>query len=78
MVLATLGVTLLNPHVYLDTLVMLGLIGSQQASPPAFVAGAAMASLVWFSVWWWGWPSGWRHACATRAGGAASTSAWRW
>ncbi len=47
-VLATLGVTLLNPHVYLDTLVMLGLIGSQQASPPAFVAGAAMASLVWF------------------------------
>ncbi|WP_232825120.1 LysE family transporter [Salinicola sp. RZ23] len=47
-VLATLGVTLLNPHVYLDTLVMLGLIGSQQASPPAFVAGAALASLIWF------------------------------
>lgn len=47
-VAAALGVTLLNPHVYLDTVVMLGVIGSQQSSPPGFVVGAALASLLWF------------------------------
>lgn len=47
-VIATLGVTLLNPHVYLDTVVMLGIIGGQQASPAGFVAGASLASLIWF------------------------------
>lgn len=46
--LATLGVTLLNPHVYLDTVVMLGLIGGQQTSPAGFVAGASLASVLWF------------------------------
>jgi L-lysine exporter family protein LysE/ArgO len=44
------GFTLLNPHVYLDTLLM-GSIGAQQ--PPqgriGFVAGAATASALWFS-----------------------------
>ena len=46
----TLGVTLLNPHVYLDTLMLLGSLGSQFAEPlrPAFAAGAMLASLVWF------------------------------
>ncbi|WP_110709994.1 LysE/ArgO family amino acid transporter [Salinicola sp. CR57] len=47
-ILATLAVTLLNPHVYLDTVVMLGIIGGQQPSPAGFVAGASLASLVWF------------------------------
>ncbi|GHB27140.1 LysE/ArgO family amino acid transporter [Salinicola rhizosphaerae] len=47
-VAATLAVTLLNPHVYLDTVVMLGILGSQQASPVAFVLGAALASIGWF------------------------------
>ncbi|MGM8932305.1 LysE/ArgO family amino acid transporter [Salinicola halophyticus] len=47
-VAATLGVTLLNPHVYLDTVVMLGIIGGQQASPTGFVVGASLASLLWF------------------------------
>ncbi|MDV6317401.1 LysE/ArgO family amino acid transporter [Chromohalobacter sp. HP20-39] len=46
--MATLAVTLLNPHVYLDTVIMLGAIGAQQAVPEAFVAGAAMASVGWF------------------------------
>ena len=46
--LTTLGVTLLNPHVYLDTLVLVGSIGAQQAVPVAFVAGAVCASLAWF------------------------------
>ncbi len=42
--------TLLNPHVYLDTVLLVGSIGAQQ--PPAlrgwFVAGASLASLGWF------------------------------
>lgn len=46
----TLGVTLLNPHVYLDTLMLLGSVGSQVTDSlrPAFAAGAMLASLVWF------------------------------
>ena len=46
----TLGVTLLNPHVYLDTLMLLGSLGSQvsESLRPAFTAGAMLASLVWF------------------------------
>lgn len=46
----TLGVTLLNPHVYLDTLMLLGSLGSQviELLRPAFAAGAMLASLVWF------------------------------
>lgn len=47
-ILAALGVTLLNPHVYLDTVVMLGVIGGQQPSPVGFVLGASVASLAWF------------------------------
>jgi len=41
---------LLNPHVYLDTLMLLGSFGSQFAEDlrPAFAAGAMLASLVWF------------------------------
>ncbi|WP_110655763.1 LysE/ArgO family amino acid transporter [Salinicola halimionae] len=46
--IAALGVTLLNPHVYLDTVVMLGIIGGQQSSPAGFVMGASLASLLWF------------------------------
>nr|CAA61655.1 YggA homolog [Aeromonas hydrophila] len=46
----TLGVTLLNPHVYLDTLMLLGSFGSQFAEElrSAFAAVAMLASLVWF------------------------------
>ncbi|MCF7743818.1 L-lysine exporter [Aeromonas veronii] len=46
----TLGATLLNPHVYLDTLMLLGSLGSQvsESLRPAFAAGAMLASLVWF------------------------------
>ncbi|MFT3819762.1 MAG: LysE family transporter [Rubrivivax sp.] len=44
--------TLLNPHVYLDTLLLVGSIGAQQ--PPAlrgwFAAGASAASLGWFGL----------------------------
>lgn len=44
--------TLLNPHVYLDTVLLVGSIGAQQPSHVRawFVAGACTASLFWFSL----------------------------
>lgn len=47
--LMTLAVTLLNPHVYIDTVVLVGSIGAQQATPGAFALGAISASIIWFS-----------------------------
>ncbi|WP_252177297.1 LysE/ArgO family amino acid transporter [Endozoicomonas sp. 4G] len=48
-VLSTLAVTLLNPHVYLDTVILLGSIGAQYGDQRGyFVLGAVTASLVWF------------------------------
>lgn len=49
-VLTTLAVTLLNPHVYIDTILLLGSIASQFQDPGhlVFGAGAVMASFVWF------------------------------
>lgn len=50
-VVATLfAVTWLNPHVYLDTFVVLGSVGGQLDSPlrPWFTAGALSASFIWF------------------------------
>ncbi len=46
--LAALAVTLLNPHVYLDTVVLIGTLGSQQPEPGAYTLGAASASTLWF------------------------------
>jgi L-lysine exporter family protein LysE/ArgO len=42
--------TLLNPHVYLDTVMLVGTIGAQQPSALRgwFIAGASSASLSWF------------------------------
>ena len=44
--------TLLNPHVYLDTVLLVGSIGAQQAAPLQawFIAGAGSASALWFST----------------------------
>jgi L-lysine exporter family protein LysE/ArgO len=44
--------TLLNPHVYLDTVLLVGSMGAQQPAPMRgwFVAGAAAASITWFSL----------------------------
>lgn len=44
--------TLLNPHVYLDTVLLVGSIGGQQpaALQPWFVAGASFASFTWFGL----------------------------
>lgn len=49
-VLACLAITYLNPHVYLDTMVLMGSIGNAQGDPAKwwFAAGGALASIVWF------------------------------
>ncbi len=47
-VMTTIAVTLLNPHVYLDTVLLIGSLGAQQTSPFSYVLGAATASLLWF------------------------------
>lgn len=52
-VLVTLAaVTLLNPHVYLDTVVLLGSISARYPLDQRiwFVAGAMLSSVTWFSV----------------------------
>lgn len=51
-VLQTLALTWLNPHVYLDTVVLLGSIAQTHGDTGRwwFGAGAATGSLVWFSA----------------------------
>lgn len=55
--------TLLNPHVYLDTVLLVGSMGAQQPAPLQgwFVAGAAVASATWFSLLGFGarWMAPW-------------------
>ena len=45
-----LALSLLNPHVYLDTVILLGSIGAQFPSPERlfFALGAMLASFIWF------------------------------
>ena len=63
--------TLLNPHVYLDTVMLVGAVGAQQTVPvrPAFLLGAIAASVLWFCAlgfaarWltpWFARPAAWR------------------
>jgi len=63
--------TLLNPHVYLDTVLLVGSIGAQQPATLRlwFVIGASVASLFWFGLlgfgarWlapWFARPGAWR------------------
>ena len=48
--LAVLGLTFLNPHVYLDTILLVGTIGASfGADRWWFALGAAIASVAWFS-----------------------------
>jgi L-lysine exporter family protein LysE/ArgO len=49
-VLSVLGFTFLNPHVYLDTVILLGSIGNQFVQDKWwFALGGAVASILWFS-----------------------------
>ncbi len=47
----TLALTLLNPHVYLDTMVLLGSIANQHGPDDRwwFAGGAVIASITWFT-----------------------------
>jgi L-lysine exporter family protein LysE/ArgO len=49
---ACFGFTFLNPHVYLDTVVLLGAIANQRPDPArwAFGAGAMSGSFLWFGA----------------------------
>ena len=83
--------TLLNPHVYLDTVLLVGSIGAQLGDARWwFAAGAASASLVWFTGLGFGarWlapvfarPQAWRVldvliGCVMLALSAALTARW--
>jgi len=48
---AALALSLLNPHVYLDTVVLLGSVGGQLPGNQAwsFALGACVASCIWFT-----------------------------
>ena len=48
--LTCLALTYLNPHVYLDTVLLLGSIAQQHPHRWLFGAGAAAASVVWFTA----------------------------
>src|SRR6185295_15878518 len=70
--LATLAaLTFLNPHVYLDTVVLLGALGSAQpaAARAPFALGAISASLTWFVMLGFG--------ARLLSGFFASARAWR-
>ncbi len=47
--LTALALTWLNPHVYLDTVVLLGSVASTQPAPWVFAGGAMLASVLWFA-----------------------------
>ncbi len=49
-ILAALAISLLNPHVYLDTVVLVGSVGAHYPAQERleFALGAMLASLIWF------------------------------
>jgi L-lysine exporter family protein LysE/ArgO len=64
--------TFLNPHVYLDTVLLVGSLGAQQAPAlrPIFLAGACAASAAWFF--------GLAYGARRLAPWFERPSAWRW
>ncbi|MER7762779.1 LysE/ArgO family amino acid transporter [Streptomyces sp. NPDC097619] len=69
-VLTCLAMTWLNPHVYLDTVLLLGSLASDRGDLRwAFGAGAAVASLTWFTTLGFG--------ARLLSGVLARPSAWR-
>jgi L-lysine exporter family protein LysE/ArgO len=69
----TLAITLLNPNVYLDTVLPVGAMGARQptALQPLLLLGAGLASAVWFSAL--GHGARWRRSSRGRALGVHST-----
>jgi L-lysine exporter family protein LysE/ArgO len=70
--LTVLAVTLLNPHVYLDTVLLLGAVGAQQGSQGKwwFAFGAMTAAFAWFNLLGFG--------ARLLSGWFVKPSAWRW
>jgi L-lysine exporter family protein LysE/ArgO len=50
-ILTTLAVTFLNPHAYIDTVMIIGSVGGQYSGEAKvfFLIGAILGSVVWFS-----------------------------
>ena len=48
--LTALALTWLNPHVYLDTVVLLGSVSATYPMPWLFGLGAMLASVTWFTI----------------------------
>lgn len=68
-VLTALALTWLNPHVYLDTVLLLGSVANTQDNRWVFGTGAVLGSLVWFSALGFG--------ARLLRGGFARPIAWR-
>ena len=68
----TAALTFLNPHVYLDTVVLLGSLANQQGPDLRwiFAAGAVTGSVLWFS--------GLGYGARALAGVLSSPRTWRW
>ncbi|MDB4188047.1 LysE/ArgO family amino acid transporter [Sulfitobacter sp.] len=49
-ILTLLAITFLNPHVYLDTLVLVGSVSAQYPDRTAFAVGAIAASAIFFFI----------------------------
>jgi len=51
-ILTTLALTFLNPHVYIDTILLLGSMGGQYPLPERYIfaLGASLSSFLWFFV----------------------------
>lgn len=48
--ISTLTATLLNPHVYLDAVLLMGSLGAQQGVPGAYVLSVETGLPPWFLV----------------------------
>jgi L-lysine exporter family protein LysE/ArgO len=89
-VVGTLAViTLFNPHVYLDTVLLVGSIGARQEGDLkwVFVAGAASASALWFAglsaagrrlKHWFAQPLAWRILDGLTGAMMLSLAWWVW
>jgi L-lysine exporter family protein LysE/ArgO len=71
-VATAVALTFLNPHVYLDTVVLLGSLANQQGSGTRwiFAGGAVTGSVLWFSALGYG--------ARRLAGVLRSPRTWRW
>jgi hypothetical protein len=73
-IITMLAVTWLNPHVYLDTFVVLGSLGGQLAmEPKRWFALGPLAPLSCGSLVWRCWPHGWRRGCVPPEPSGSST-----